>query len=528
MSGKTVSGGPLKVFTYLTAEKAAEYRAIMRVFTEAKARFALHLRPQEIVAVLAKGGPEATIDLASVEISLSQLCDWGNIEAHADTADVATVEEFYRPRFLYQLTKEGEAVERAIAEYEKSIQQPGELQAAALSDIRELLKELEHLADSPEPDEAKVHRTLASLRSRFDELTSKAQTFIASLQRRIDLQGKEVHVFVAYKKTLIEYLERFIGELVIAAADIAETLRSIDRIGVRRLIEMAARRDLVDSLAPTNEDREAALDLWLARWAGLKSWFIRQGENLSQAEVLRSRARSAIPALLSAVAAIHDRRITRSDRVTDLRTLACWFAEADSDHDAHRLWRAAFALTPARHLRIDDETLDERDAQPVSAQTSWLDAPPLRISPRLRKTGRHARGVPKCVIDRSEEKASLAEAAEAEDEQIAAAQRRLATARRMRLSEVGELDLAEFNLFLEILGEALAAKVHATDVAEVTSSDGALRITLEPTGDFVTAVIFTNAGRFSGQDQFIEITRTYDDISEAGEKPFSEVAATSP
>ncbi len=293
MSGKTLSSGPLKVFTYLTAEKAAEYRAIVRVFTEAKARFALHLRPQEIVAVLAKGGPEAPIDLASVEISLSQLCDWGNIEAHADTADVATVEEFYRPRFLYQLTKEGEAVERAIAEYEKSIQQPGELQAAALSDIRELLKELEHLADSPKPDEAKVHRTLASLRSRFDELTSKAQTFIASLQRRIDLQGKEVEAFVAYKETLIEYLERFIGELVIATADIAATLGSIDRTGVSRLIEMAARRDLIDSLAPTNEDHDAALDLWLARWTGLKSWFIRQGQNPSQADVLRSRARSA-------------------------------------------------------------------------------------------------------------------------------------------------------------------------------------------------------------------------------------------
>jgi uncharacterized protein (TIGR02677 family) len=214
--------------------------------------------------------------------------------------------------------------------------------------------------------------------------------------------------------------------------------------------------------------------------------------------------------------------------VTDLRTLACWFAEADSDRDAHRLWRAAFALTPARHLRIDDETLDERDVQTISAQTSWLDAPPLRISPRLRKTGRHARGVPKCVIDRSEEKASLAEAAEAVQEQIAAAQRRLASGRRMRLSEVGELDPAEFNLFLEILGEALAEKVHTTDVAEVTSSDGALRITLEPTGDSVTAVILTNAGRFSGQDHFIEITRTYDGIGEAGEQPFSEVAATSP
>lgn len=40
----------LQVFAYINTEKTPQYRAIMRVFVEAKARFALHLRPQEIVA----------------------------------------------------------------------------------------------------------------------------------------------------------------------------------------------------------------------------------------------------------------------------------------------------------------------------------------------------------------------------------------------------------------------------------------------------------------------------------------------
>ncbi|MCH9022419.1 MAG: DUF2397 family protein, partial [Planctomycetes bacterium] len=33
-----------------------------------------------------------------------------------------------------------------------------------------------------------------------------------------------IESFLSYKETLIEYLERFIGELVLATADIAETL----------------------------------------------------------------------------------------------------------------------------------------------------------------------------------------------------------------------------------------------------------------------------------------------------------------
>ena len=43
------SSGGIRAFAYVTTEKAALYRAIMRVFMESKARFAFHLRPQEIL-----------------------------------------------------------------------------------------------------------------------------------------------------------------------------------------------------------------------------------------------------------------------------------------------------------------------------------------------------------------------------------------------------------------------------------------------------------------------------------------------
>jgi hypothetical protein len=48
--------GPLRIFTYVTVEKTALYRAIMLAFVEAKARFALHLRPADVFATLAAGG----------------------------------------------------------------------------------------------------------------------------------------------------------------------------------------------------------------------------------------------------------------------------------------------------------------------------------------------------------------------------------------------------------------------------------------------------------------------------------------
>lgn len=411
-------------FAHLTVEKCELYRQVLGVFAEAKARFVLHLRPSDVKSALL-----APTDLAEVEAALRQLVIWGNLSADPDTAEVATVEEFYRARFLYRLTSAGEATERALAVFEEGVRRPGELQTAALGDIRDLLRELRDHAvrdGAGPPDAGKVHLTLRELWSRFDELTDRAQVFIAGLQRSIDLHGAALEALIAYKDALIGYLERFIGELVVAQAHIGALLRDIESRGVERLLDVAADRELRDRLEASDADVEAARAAWRARWAGLVGWFLPRADRPAQAELLRSRARAAIPALLQAIAELNERRLSRSDRAGDLRRLARWFAACDSDADAHRLWRAAFALSPARHLTVDQTTLAQRDQHPVPASVRWLDAPPVQISPRLRRTGRIGRrGRVNDVIDRSREKQLLARLAAEEAAQVAAARRRL-------------------------------------------------------------------------------------------------------
>lgn len=485
--------GRLKVFAYLNAPNAAQYRAIMAAFLRAREQFRLHLRPAEVMADLPLA-PE------SIDLDLAQLCQWGNLESHPDTAEVSTVEEFLRPRFLYRLTPEGEAAERALAFYREILDQPGELQAAALGDIEELLQELLREAESAEPDAARAHRALKQLFALLDELTGRARTFIGSLQRAIDLQGLDLDRFRGYKETLVEYLERFIRELVLRSGRIGEILQALQEREVERVLELAAERDLADALAPTDEDRLETRRRWRGRWEGLRSWFLARPGDRSQADLLRSRARSAIPSLLTALQAIHDRRLRRSDRHADLLTLARRFADCRSDEEAHRLWRAAFGLTPARHLSVDPHTLEAREARPVPARTSWLEAPPITVSPRLRRTGRHSRrGRLASVIDRSEDKLLLSRLLAEEAHQVEEARRRLATGRRTRLSELGFLEADEFQLFLDLLGEALAA--HGSTV----SADGTLEILLEPTGCRTLATVRTSTGAITGPDHFLTV-----------------------
>jgi uncharacterized protein (TIGR02677 family) len=498
-----------RVFAHLLADKAALYRAILEVFVQSKQRFLLHLRPSDVATAIDLS-KFSSIEEGGLEVALGQLVEWRNIDAHPDTADVSSVEEFYRARFLYQLTPEGEAVERALQVFDEVLRKPGELQTAALGDIRVLLEELLALATHENVDGGKVHRTLSALCNRFDELTSRAQAFLGSLQRTIDLHGIEVADFITYKQTLIDYLERFIGELVIAQADISNVLSRVEQSGTEVLLNLAAQRDLTDAVITSAEQLTQTAHMWRDRWSGLRAWFVSSASGQPQADILRARARSAIPALLSAVAGINERRVTRSDRSVDLRVLARWFAQTRSEREAHQLWRAAFALSPSRHLLIDAQTVAARDAQPVPPQTSWLDAPPLLVTARLRATGSYVRrGRPNTVIDRSEAKKKLAEIAATEAAQIDSAQRSLADRSRIRLSDIGRLEHHEFELFLDLLGEALSRKLHPAESVEAASTDGTLTIKLDPTEDALTATIETPSGLFTGPDHWVVIRPSF-------------------
>jgi len=504
-----------RVFSYVTADKAGLYASLMQAFMEARERFALHLRPADLQEILLLQAAPVPDELSALDTALHQLCAWGNLECHPDTADVATVEDFYRQRFLYQLTQDGEAAERALRLFNETVARPGELQAAALGDIRSQLAELEGLAGLPSPDQAKTFLALEALRSRFEELAAQAQRFMNSVQRAIDLRGLGVDAFVQYKQLLIHYLERFIGELVDASADITARIERIESLGVSTLLERAARHQVADVFASNAGEEHAAFHQaegrWRVRWTGLRAWFLGRGDHAPQSEVLRARARAACTALVAALSGIHDRRAQRSDRSADYRALARWFAEAPSDADAHRLWRAAFALAPARHLFIDGETLAAREAEREPAATSWLDARPIRVAPRFRATGTHVRrGRPNAVLDRSEGRTLLERIAQEEVAVLAAARRRLSTGTRVRLSELGELDAEEFEVFLDLLGEALSTQIEPLEAVEATSSDGSLRITLEPVGDEAIATIRTSCGLFTGPDHFIVIRDAFE------------------
>ena len=328
---------------------------------------------------------------------------------------------------------------------------------------------------------------------------------MAGLARTIELQRAEVTAVLNFKTRLIDYLQRFIGDLVTRSSQIAELLIDLKPLE-EALLHIAAERDARNAApgddAMVTEAVDARLIAWNERWAGLTRWFLSDGRYRAQAELLRASALAAIPRLLQAVSLLNERRAGRSDRAADFRRLALWFAAAGGDANAHRLWRAAFALAPARHLALT--VADER----VNATTPWRDSPGIVVLPKLREQGvLPTRGAPPRIQDRSRERSVLAARVAEEAAQTEAARQRLATNRDTRLSQLGHLDASSFRLFLTLLGEALASQTDPNQPVERLTGDGTLVVRLVPLGPRSEAEISTDLGTFHGRDHLLLIRR---------------------
>ena len=503
--------GEAQPFTHLGVPNAEQYRRLLRTFARAKDRFIVHLRPEDVAAELRAEADEQLTD------ALDQLVRWGNLRSDIDTGRVTTVEDFHRKRSLYQLTAAGQAAEQAIAFYEEAIGRRGQLQSVALADIAGQLQALRLLLEEADPDPAKVHLLLLSVAERFSSLADNAQAFMSALRRAIDFSDGDVDGFVAYKERLIDYINRFIADLANSGSRIALLLGALESAGHERLLAIAARREAADAVPDGAGDnagvagsrasaQEAALDAWRNRWRGLDDWFTsRDAGHPSQARLLRQAAVTAIKQLIDAVSLLNDRRSGRSDRSADFAALARWFAEAPDDAAAHRLWRAAFGLSPARHLSVTGETADEWEGLP--AGTPWADAPPIRISPQLRRTGTYERrGRPNQVRDRSADREALRRRADHEARQTAEARRRLRTSGPTLLSGLDVLDPRAFRLFLSLLGDALAARAPGDAEVKTVTNDGTMEVRLRLVPGGGTATIKTEDGLLTGPEHVIEIT----------------------
>src|SRR5262249_48118771 len=96
--------------------------------------------------------------------------------------------------------------------------------------------------------------------------------------RSIELQQAEASAVVSYKRQLIEYLERFMGDLVRRSDTIAGLILALEP-SIDAMLQQVAAREARDAAPGHIQDQTDAQvrywDAWRERWKGLRGWFFR-------------------------------------------------------------------------------------------------------------------------------------------------------------------------------------------------------------------------------------------------------------
>lgn len=485
---------PVRVFAYTVEGQAALYRVVVRVFAEAKARYRVQLRPDEIVSELGRLGYSDLLPADGLDRALDQLVEWGNLRRSHDTGRVSSLEDFRRRHFVYQLTPGGEAAERAVGAVLAAIESSGSLQTVMLGAILRNLTDLADELGRAEPGTARLFEALFNVAEQFRALTENASTFLAGLHAAIEAGEVQAEAFVVYKQAVIAYLERFVGELAAIAPQVIRQVRRIENAGAERMIGLAAAADRAPTLQADERDDPAAR--LAGEWRGVVAWFVGERSERPMVENLRSAALQAINRILLVLERLHEKRFRRIDRTADLLRLASWFEalRARDDGDgAHRLFQDAFGLFSARHFGGLHE-----DPEAVRPGASWWQAPPVPVAPMLRSIGRTGvLGRVAQIEDHRREKLLLAERHRRVSEDFLAALARFAGRGPLDLSDLPPLSSAELRLLLGLLDRLLARPAGADGRRVARSRDGRLALALDPAVPGRRARIETPDGRLS-------------------------------
>ncbi|CUU56852.1 TIGR02677 family protein [Parafrankia irregularis] len=451
------------LFSYLTAEAADDYMAVMRLFSET---LLADLSAAEVAMQLVERGRE--LDADTVETRCRQLVIWGNLVPSVRETRVRTVAAYHRSRSRYQVSKLGGRLHREAEEIMRATEGAREVARELLARVAETLRLIllqVSYRERPIDSELLAGQVTGVFNDHrlFHESVTDFYAYLSGVLTRYDLAGEE---YAQFKNLLLDYVDLIGADVSRNAPEILGQLKTllapslIDTL-LENLPEPPATGDaliVVERLpGRTREEWEQ-----LAAWYGASS--VRSGP-----EQLRVAARQALGQLIANAKRMLAASGTGVSRRADLLKLAGWFHGADSE-TAHLLFDAAFGAYPARHLLLGPEEQDLR----AGPSTSWWVAAPVDVPVSLRERGdRTVRGRASRVPDTKEQTDLLMNAARERAQAREAAAAELLAAGSLHRSR---LSRAARDLLLELLPPVLSATAGGEAEADHHASD--LRLAL--------------------------------------------------
>ncbi len=377
---------PIVETSYLNAQNVGRYRCIMRYFYEQHQRLRYWLKPREVFdGVTALDLLEEDYTLDQCQKDLNQLVEWNSLVPRHDGGRSATVEEYLRKKFRYQMTPYAVEIERLVAGLEKIRGYGGSLEPSLFEDIANNLDGLEKSAGQFPPGEAASR--WERIYGDFIKLTENASDYIASLQSTKVEELMLTEAFLAYKDSVTRYLQDFIQGLQRHAYKTEAVLVAMDRGVVDTFLanvqrDLAARPQLDEPVTP-----EEQLDRLRQEWQSMVRWFAGYENEPSDVYFLEQTTKDTIARIVRSALRIQEKHRLGVSRRRELDYLGKWFFTLEDIDASHRLAAHVFGLYRCRHFQgVDDKDTDNPDI------SMWQAGPNIRelrsrSRKRLRDTG---------------------------------------------------------------------------------------------------------------------------------------------
>jgi uncharacterized protein (TIGR02677 family) len=282
-----MTGVRTSVFAYVT--ESPEYRAILNVFA---GTFFAELTPAEVTARL-----DTDLDESTVTARLEALRGWGNLEVSASVGQVGTVEDYYRRRNRYLITRVGQEVHDVVEGVLSQVDDVRDVSLGRLDQLRAGLSALAALDAASAPP----GRLAEAVRAVFDPhvaFSAEITQFFAAInqrQSRFDLDEDE---FAFFSEVLVGYVGERLEALRRRARPVGALLETVlPRVPVivDRAADGLAARVAAAGLSSVRVRREPGAAE--ADWENLASWFVGTPGRPSRIQVLERDAVDAVRTL---------------------------------------------------------------------------------------------------------------------------------------------------------------------------------------------------------------------------------------
>lgn len=386
--------------SYLTAEKAWSYRAILRYFYIQHERMREFLFPEEIYEHVKSLPGFEDYTQEQLHQDLDQLVRWNNLHAIQETGKARTIEEFKKKRFRYQCTPYTVEFERMLVEMEADGETfGGSLEKKEFERLYQTLYELEKLlkrSSLPERDEcAQIWNDLFTY---FRSIKQNTSDYIAHINSEEAEERMQTEAFLVFKDQFISYLRDFIIELQQTASKIQQVLQSIDQASLQSFVkQVIIHRKQVPRFEDLAKDDEDLLQMELGKWESLKVWFLGNQHGESELEMLEIRTNEQIRRITRIVQRLGERHQYFRNRKKDYLHLAKWFSTFSDIKEAHKLSAVVFGVFHTKHIFSDHVPTE-------NIYTSVWEEKPIHYetSPRTRNYREKTR--PSAIVSQKAEK----------------------------------------------------------------------------------------------------------------------------